>query len=96
MSKVLIIAEHDGQSLNSSTAKCVTCAAAIEGSEIDIVVLAADSANIAAEAAQISGVSRVITVNNPANAHSLAATIAPQVVAIAAKYSHVFGPSTTF
>ncbi|ANO51419.1 electron transfer flavoprotein subunit alpha/FixB family protein [Woeseia oceani] len=96
MSKILIIAEHDGQSLNSSTAKCVSCAQAIDGAEIDIVVLAADCTAIAAEAAKISGVSKVLAVNNPANEHLLAATLAPQIIAIAADYSHVFGPSTTF
>ncbi len=31
MSKVLIVAEHDGAHLNASTAKCVTCAQAIPG-----------------------------------------------------------------
>ncbi len=31
MSKILIIAEHDGARLNASTAKCVTCASAIAG-----------------------------------------------------------------
>ena len=51
MAKVLIIAEHDGSALNPSTAKCVSCAAAIDGADIDIVVLAAASAEIAAQAA---------------------------------------------
>ena len=37
MSKILIIAEHDGVVLNIATAKCVSCAQAI-GGEIDIVV----------------------------------------------------------
>ncbi len=96
MSKILVIAEHDGSALNPSTAKCVSCAASIDGAEIDIAVLAADGAAIAAEAARINGVARVVLVNNPASQHSLAAAIAPQVVALAAGYSHVFGPSTTF
>ena len=96
MSKILIIAEHDGNSLNSSTAKCVSCAAGIDGADIDVAVLAADSANVAAEAAKINGVRKVIAVDNPASEHLLAAAIAPQIVAMAADYSHVFGPSTTF
>ena len=40
MAKILIVAEHDGSALNPSTAKCVSCAAAIDGAEIDVLVLA--------------------------------------------------------
>ena len=96
MAKVLIVAEHDGSALNSSTAKCVSCAAAIEGAEIDVVVLAASTGDLAAEAAEIAGVSRVITIERPENEHALAALLAPQVAAVASDYTHVFGPSTTF
>ena len=96
MSRILIIAEHLNGQLNPSTAKCVSCAAKIAGASIDVVVLAADPAQIAAQAAQIAGVARVRTVANAANAHALAAVYAPQVAAIAGDYTHVFGPSTTF
>ena len=96
MAKVLIVAEHDGSALNSSTAKCVSCAAAIEGAEIDVVVLAASAGDLAAEAAEIAGVSRVITIERPENENVLAALLAPQVAAVASDYTHVFGPSTTF
>jgi electron transfer flavoprotein alpha subunit len=94
--KVLIVAEHDGARLNVSTAKCVSCAGALPGAEIVVAVCAADAAAVAAQAAQLSGVRRVVTVENPANAHALAAVLAPQVAALAASFSHVLGPSTTF
>jgi electron transfer flavoprotein alpha subunit len=96
MSKILVIAEHDGTSLNPSTAKCVACAAAIDGAEIDVAVLAANAAEIAAEAATIASVSRVLTIERAENEQALAAVLGPQVAALAAGYSHVFGPSTTF
>ncbi|MGB5629224.1 MAG: electron transfer flavoprotein subunit alpha/FixB family protein [Woeseiaceae bacterium] len=96
MAKILIIAEHDGSVLNPATAKCVSCAAGIDGAEIDVLVLADSAAGIAAEAAKIDGVLRVITAERAENAHPVAAFQAPQVVALAAGYSHVFGPSTTF
>src|SRR5690606_39672049 len=63
---------------------------------IDIAVLAADPAAVAAEAAQIAGVSKVLAVANAANANAIAQVLAPQVAKLAAGYSHVFGPSTTF
>ena len=96
MAKILIVAEHDGSALNPSTAKCVTCAAAIDGAEIDVVVLAASTGDIAAEAAQLSSVGRVITIERAENEKPLAAVLAPQVAAAADGYTHVFGPSTTF
>ena len=96
MAKVLIVAEHDGSALNPSVAKCVSCAAAIDGAEIDIAVLAASAGAIAAEAAAIDGVARVLTAERPENDKPLAAVLAPQVAALAGGYSHVFGPSTTF
>ena len=96
MAKILIVAEHDGSALNPSTAKCVTCAAAIEGAEIDVLVLASSTGGIAAEAAQLSSVSRVITIERAENENPLAAVLAPQVAAAADGYTHVFGPSTTF
>ena len=94
--KVLIVAEHLGGKLNASTAKCVSAAQALSPDSIDIVVLAADPAGVAAEAAQIAGVAKVLTVANAANANAIAQVLAPQVAALAAGYSHVFGPSTTF
>ncbi|MDQ3511577.1 MAG: electron transfer flavoprotein subunit alpha/FixB family protein [Pseudomonadota bacterium] len=96
MSKVLIVAEHLNGQLNASTAKCVSAAQALSPEAIDVVVLAADPAAVAAEAAQIAGVSRVLAVANEANAQALAQVLAPQVAKLAADYSHVFGPSTTF
>jgi electron transfer flavoprotein alpha subunit len=96
MAKVLIVAEHLGGKLNASTAKCVSAAQALKPESIDVVVLAADPVAVAGEAAQIAGVARVLTVANAANANPIAQVLAPQVVALANDYSHVFGPSTTF
>jgi electron transfer flavoprotein alpha subunit len=96
MSKVLIVAEHDGSALNPSTAKCVSCAAAIEGAEIDVVVLASSGGGVAAQAAEIAGVNRVLTIDRAENGNAVAAILAPQIAAIAGNYTHVIGPSTTF
>jgi len=96
MSKVLIVAEHLDGKLNAATAKCVSAAQALDPETIDVVVLAADLASVSADAAQIAGVSKVLAVANPANAHAIAQVLAPQVAELAKGYTHVFGPSTTF
>ncbi len=94
--KVLIVAEHDGAKLNASTAKSVTCARGVPGAEIAVAVFASNAGAVAAQAAQLAGVTRVLTIENPANEHALGAVLAPQVAAVAKDFSHVFGPSTTF
>jgi len=96
MSRVLIVAEHDGKTLNTATAKCVSCARALSGAQITIAICAADAAQLAVQAASLAGVSRVLKIENPANGHPLAALLAPQIVAIAGDFTHLLGPSTTF
>ncbi|HEV2701154.1 MAG TPA: FAD-binding protein [Steroidobacteraceae bacterium] len=96
MSRILIVAEHDGTHLNPGTAKCVTCAAALAGASVTVVVLAQEPAAVAAQAAALAGVAQVLTVANPANEHPMAAFLAPQVAALAKEFSHVLGPATTF
>ena len=94
--KVLVVAEHLDGELSAATARCVSAALALSPDAIDVAVLAADPGTVAAEAAQIAGVSKVLAVANPANANAIAQVQAPQLAKLAAGYSHVFGPSTTF
>lgn len=96
MAKVLLIAEHDGSKLNPNTAKCVACASEIPGAEIDVAVFAASAGDIAAEAASLESVSRVLSSENAAYRGTLAAVVAPQIVALADDYDYLLGPSTTF
>ncbi len=96
MHKVLIVGEHDGKALNPSTAKCVTCAMGIPDADITIVLLGDDTSKVATQAAALAGVKFVVRVDRPENAHPLAAIFAPQVAALAAEYTHILGPSTSF
>ena len=96
MARILIIAEHDGTTLNPSTAKCISCATAIPEAQIDVAVLASSADSVASQASQLDGVSTVRIVENAANEHALAAVLAPQVAAMSNGYGYVFGPSTSF
>ncbi len=95
MSKILIVAEHDGQSLNPSVAKTINCATQI-GGDIHVAVFAQSPAEIAQQAATLAGVSKVLAVETSDDNAKLAATLAPQIVSLATDYSHILGPSTTF
>lgn len=96
MSKILVIAEHLDGKLNQSTARAVSAASAVKPDAIDVIVLSDAPEAVAAEAAKIDGVSKVLTVTRADNAHPLAAVYAPQITKAAAGYTHVFAPSTTF
>ena len=97
MSKILVVAEHADGKLGAGTAKVVACAQKI-GGEIEVAVFAADGGAVSAEAAKLAGVTRVLQVDNPANAHALAAMLAPQVEALAKarSSSHVLVAGSTF
>lgn len=95
MSRTLIIAEHDGKTLNPSTSKCASCATAM-GQDFDIVVMGAAIDAIATEAAAIDGAGSIISIDAEHLAHPLAVNHAAEVVALADGYSHILGPSTTY
>lgn len=96
MSKILIVADHLNGQLNGAVARCVTAARAIDGAEIHVLVAAADPAAVAAQAAAIEGVAKVLAVADAAHAHLIAQHVAPVAAKLAAGYSHVFGPSSSF
>jgi electron transfer flavoprotein alpha subunit len=96
MNKVFVVAEHDGSRLGSATARCVSCAQQIEGAQVTVGVFGSAIQAVAADAARLRGVARVLAFDSPANAATLAVVLAPQVAALAAQYTHVLAPSTTF
>ncbi|HEX9302454.1 MAG TPA: electron transfer flavoprotein subunit alpha/FixB family protein, partial [Casimicrobiaceae bacterium] len=92
---VLVIAEHDNQSVKSATLNTVAAAARIGG---DVVVLVAGSGcGAAAKAtAAIAGVRRVLAVDAPHYKDPLAENLAPLVVGLAGAYTHVLLPANSF
>lgn len=96
MTRVLVVAEHDGTRLDPATAKCVRCALDLEPAAVAVAVLARDGAGVAAQAARLSGVTEVTLVDAPHNAPPLAAVLAPQIARLAEGFTHVLGPSSTF
>ncbi len=89
MSKVLVVAEHDGQALHSGVARVVRCGLAIGPDGLDVAVMGQDCAAVARQAGRIAGVSRVLCLDRAENARPVAAIQGPQLAALV-------GPSTTF
>nr|WP_315193283.1 electron transfer flavoprotein subunit alpha/FixB family protein [uncultured Aquabacterium sp.] len=90
---VLVIAEHDSNSIKGATLNVVTAAKAI-GGDVHVLVAGSNAAAAAAAAAQIAGVAKVLHADSAAFADSLAENVAAQVLAVASSYSHILFPAT--
>jgi electron transfer flavoprotein alpha subunit len=91
---ILVIAEHDNQSLKAATKNAVTAAAKI-GGEIHVLVAGSGCASAAAEAAKLAGVAKVKVADAAHYADQTAENVAALVVSNAAGYSHIVAPATT-
>ncbi len=89
----LVIAEHNNASIKGATLNTVTAALQC-GGDVHVLVAGANAAAAAQAAAQIAGVSKVLHADDPGLDHGLAESVAAQVVAAAAGYSHLLFPAT--
>ncbi len=92
---VLVIAEHDAGGLKPSTLNTINAAAKI-GGDISVLVAGQDCRGAAEAVAKITGVGKVLLADNAANAHQLPEALAPLIAKLAAGYSHVLAPASTF
>ena len=92
---ILVLADHDNQTIRGATLNTVAAAAKIGG---DIVLLVAGGACAAAAqaAAQIAGVKKVLVADAPQYKDELAESLAALVASIASAYSHILVPATSF
>jgi electron transfer flavoprotein alpha subunit len=91
---VLIVAKHDNTALNDATAKTVTAAKAM-GGEITVLVAGEAAGGVAAAAATLDGVAKVIHVEGAGLGHRLAEPLTDLVVSLAGGYDHIVFPGTT-
>ncbi len=92
---ILVIAEHDHQSLKAATLNTVAAAARI-GGEIHVLVAGTACAMAAQQAAGLQGVAKVKVADAPHYQSQTAENLAALVVANAAGYTHILAPATTF
>ena len=92
---ILVIGEHDNESLRPWTLNVVT-AAKVLGDSVDVLIAGSNCQAAAEEAATVSGVARVLMADDPALADGLAENVAPLIQSIAQNYSQVLAPATTY
>ncbi|NRB39561.1 MAG: electron transfer flavoprotein subunit alpha/FixB family protein [Pseudomonadales bacterium] len=91
---ILVIAEHDNESLKSATLNTVTAALAI-GADVSVLVAGSQCQSVAEAVAKISGVTTVLVADNAAYEHQLAENMLPLIVELAAGKTHLLAPATT-
>ena len=91
---ILVVAEHDNDSIKISTLNTVTAALAI-GDDVHMLVAGVGCQAAVSAAAEIAGIVKVISADNEAYAHQLPENVAPLLVELAKNYSHILSAATT-
>ena len=92
---VLILAQHDNQSLDAATLHAVTAASQLPG-PCHMLVAGHDCGAAAEAAAKVQGIEKVLRVEHEVYANPVAEDLAPLLVALADGYDHLVASSTTF
>jgi len=92
---ILVIAEHDQQSLKAATLNTVAAAQKI-GGEIHVLVAGANCNAAAQQAAGLQGVAKVKVAEAAHYEAQTAENLTALVIANAAGYTHILAPATTF
>ena len=90
----LVIAQHDNATLHASTLNTVTAATQV-GGDVHILVAGSGAADVAAQAAQVSGVAKVLHADADHYKDAVSVEVADLVVSLATDYSHIMAGSTT-
>lgn len=90
----LLFADHDNAALSEQTAKALTAATRI-GGDVDILIVGKDAAEVANQAASLSGVRTVLVAESDALAQRLAEPTAALIAAIGSDYDTILAPATT-
>lgn len=92
---VLVLAQHDGQTVEKATRHTVAAASRLPG-PVHVLIAGHDCRAVAEAAARMAGVERVLVAEHPAYAHPLAEDLAALLVACASDYDYLLAPATTF
>ena len=91
---VLVIAEHNNQTLNPAVRHAVSAAAKLGG--VHLLVAGNGAAAVAEQAAKVVGVEKVLLADAPHYAEALAEELAPLVVSLAADYRYIVSAADAF
>ena len=90
---ILLLAEHDNNTLSDQTAKALTAASQI-GGDVHVLVAGSGAQAAADSAAKLAGISKVLLADDASLANNLAEPLAALIVSLAAGYDTIIAPAT--
>ncbi len=91
---VLVVAEHDNQTLKPSSLNAIQAATQLAG-PVHLLLVGSGLAAMAASAASILGVDKILVADSPIYLHQLAEDVASLVVSLASGYKYLLAPATS-
>ena len=92
---ILVIAEHDNNSLKGATLNTVTAATSLSG-DVAILVAGSNIDSVVAECQTLDNVSKILTCDSETYVNAIAEDISSLVLANCDGYTHILAPATTF
>ena len=92
---ILVVAENSNKEIKSSTLNSINAASKIN-EDIHLVVIGNQCGEVAKKAALIQKVKKVIHIDDPQYENIIAESIAPIIVSLSEKYTHILAPASTF
>ncbi len=92
---ILVVAEHDNQSLKNSTLSAIN-AALFCGEDVHLLIAGYQCQKVVDDAASIMGLSKIVVADAVSLGYFLPENTAEQVLTMASAYSHILTPATSF
>ena len=92
---ILVLSENSNNELKSSTLNTIFAASEIS-EDIDVLVIGNQCEEVVKTVSQIKKVKKILHLDNPIFENPIAENIAPVVVSLAEKYTHILAPASTY
>ena len=92
---ILVIAEHDNQSLKGSTLNTVSAATLLTG-DISLLVAGSNLDSVINECQTLDGISKILKCDSDTYKNVIAEDLSSLILANCQGYTHILAPSTTF
>ena len=92
---ILVIAEHDNQSLKGSTLNTVSAATLLTG-DISLLVAGSNLDSVISECQTLDGISKILKCDSDTYKNVIAEDLSSLILANCEGYTHILAPSTTF
>jgi electron transfer flavoprotein alpha subunit len=92
---ILVIAEHDNETLKGATLNTIKAASSLDG-DIDLLIAGLNIDSVIEEAQSIDGLNKILKCDNEIHKNNIAEDLTALILSISDGYSHILAPASTF